>query len=428
MKVAVPKDGNTKRAVNVLPLDEEPDVYKLDKTNSVSFVLRTVPTDANSPTYKYLVRVLQGDESPRQILRWYTDVEKVCTGLNATTLEAKRPIQEACMRPGPLSNYHAALNVRAKMTYNAALQAAEATDRTAGNTNASDTVKQRGEDYYRHVDHLKNGLQNVVTQAMPRKVLAKAKRDMRRYMRKPPNMKVRKYYAALQRINDEELPILPPFKRHQSLTPDEVTDIILFGTPKSWQVEMERQGFDPLEHTIIDVVDFMENLEAAEEHSYQKVEGDKKGSKKSSQSDKKPAAKRKAEFYCEHHGQNTTHDTQDCIVLKRRKQEAASGKKKSFPNKTWVRKADESTSFSKKELAAFVKKTVKQAVANDAHAIEKGEKKRSLDSDSDDDDEGECYLLDALSGDLDGFNYDDIDKMNISDDKKDDEPSDEVSV
>ena len=77
-------------------------------------------------------------------------------------------------------------------------------------------------------------------------------------------MKIREYFHNLQRLNEEELPNLPPFGVGQNLTQDEMLDILLFGTPRSWQNEMERQGFDPMEKTIQEVVDFMENLESVE--------------------------------------------------------------------------------------------------------------------------------------------------------------------
>ena len=60
-------------------------------------------------------------------------------------------------------------------------------------------------------------------------------------------MKVRTYLQHMLRMNQEELPNLPPHNTCQSLLTDELLDIILFGTPKSWQKEMERQGFDPMD-------------------------------------------------------------------------------------------------------------------------------------------------------------------------------------
>jgi hypothetical protein len=81
-----------------------------------------------------------------------------------------------------------------------------------------------------------------------------------RFSCKPMDMKVRNYYQAVGRINDEELPQLPPFGADQSLSTNKVLDILLHGTPKSWQVEMDCQGFDPLDKTIPEVIDFIENM------------------------------------------------------------------------------------------------------------------------------------------------------------------------
>ena len=56
MKVVTPKSDTTKPKNKViLPLLEDNDEYKLDKTNSVTFDLRTIPADNDSPKYKYMV-------------------------------------------------------------------------------------------------------------------------------------------------------------------------------------------------------------------------------------------------------------------------------------------------------------------------------------------------------------------------------------
>ena len=43
-------------------------------------------------------------------------------------------------------------------------------------------------------------------------------------------------------MNMGELEMLPPFRADQVLSNDELLDIILYGTPKGWQKEMDRQG------------------------------------------------------------------------------------------------------------------------------------------------------------------------------------------
>ena len=81
----------------------------------------------------------------------------------------------------------------------------------------------------------------------PKRVLARVKRQVRREMRKPADVKVQDYYNNLVRVNESELTILPPGGHTQSFSADELIDIILCGIPRSWHKEMERQGFDPCE-------------------------------------------------------------------------------------------------------------------------------------------------------------------------------------
>ena len=125
----------------------------------------------------------------------------------------------------------------------------------------------------------------------------------------------------------------------------------------------------------------------------------------------KSSGKKKPTHFCKEHGPNFSHNTKDCRSIN--KTSGGSGKKK-FSNKTWTRKSDDSVSASKKELAAFIKKQIKTSVKELASV----DKKRKADSDE----EGECLLLETLNGKLDGFNYDEMEKLSINDD------GDEISV
>ena len=78
------------------------------------------------------------------------------------------------------------------------------------------------------------------------------------------DMKVRHCFQNLVCLNNEELPNLPPQRANQKLSKDEVLDILLFGTPCSWQTKMEQLGFDPMEHTLVQVAEFMENIKSVE--------------------------------------------------------------------------------------------------------------------------------------------------------------------
>ena len=126
MKVVVPKN-NAAIMVNkepVLPLVVDESINTLKKEDSVTYSLRTDPTDADSPTYKMTVRVLNGSESTRVILRWKKDVIKVLHGLNVTTIENKYTMAETMMRDTPLMLFQGECNKLAREAYDAALAAA----------------------------------------------------------------------------------------------------------------------------------------------------------------------------------------------------------------------------------------------------------------------------------------------------------------
>ena len=166
-----------------------------------------------------------------------------------------------------------------------------------------------------------------------------------------------------------------------------------------------------------EVVDFMENIETLEDDNFEKAKDKSKDKKKSAATS--PAKKKK--FYCSHHGPNNTHDTADCNALKKKSGDF-NKKKKPYPNKTWVKKAAEANSVSKKELAALVQKEAKKVVKKQLAAVSK--KRKGDDSDKD---EADCFLLEELSKGIDGFNYEDMEKLSIND-KEEGEISDEVSV
>ena len=80
-------------------------------------------------------------------------------------------------------------------------------------------------------------------------------------------MRVRDYHQRLVFINTQELTRLPPFNASMQLFNDhDLIDILLFATPKKWQREMDRMGFDPLTKTSVDLLMFMENCESMEDY------------------------------------------------------------------------------------------------------------------------------------------------------------------
>lgn len=269
-------------------------------------------------------------------------------------------------------------------------------------------------------EHLVSGLTDMITYMAPHKALAKQKRWMRRFCRKPADMTIRVFTNHVTRINDDEIPILPPFNGDsQKLSEDEIIDIILNGIPRSWMREMDKQGFDPVEKSLSDVIHFCERMEATEDFEPVRKDGKTKSDNKS-KSHKDKGNSSGGGKYCLLHGKDS-HNTDDCLVLQKKAKALRDNngeRKPAFKNKTWKRDADKSTSSSKKELAAFVKKTARKEL----HAFAK---KRKADSD---DDEESLNAIEEGEVNFSDLNFKDMDNLKIDSSDEEDKDDDEVSV
>ena len=397
MKVAKSAFNDFDRKVQtsaILPLlDEEQD--EDDKTKIRSFKLLTNPTQADSPKFSLSITVLDENASVRAAIKWRTAINKILTGLNLTTGNAKHPVIQELATGAPLQSYNTGTNAnRAARHVAMQVQAVQA----AGNQNPGETndayaarleAARSGVNLpdFNHSD-IESGLNAVMLEICPYKALEKQKRFMRRKMRKPANLSTRAYVSNILRINGEELPMLPPFQANQSLSADEIIDIVTFGIPKSWVRKMDEHDFDPLAKGLGSLVAFCERMEAAEEHqndSETKGTSSKKTSKKH-KSTRNNGGKGK---WCEYH-ETDSHNTSECEVLKKLK--ASKGDSKPpYKNKTWKRKSDDAKSLTKKELNAIARKAGAAAIkkaqrkAAECNAINKRKSDSDDESGSDDD-------------------------------------------
>jgi hypothetical protein len=185
-------------------------------------------------------------------------------------------------------------------------------------------------------------LKSTIKMVCPYKALEKQKRFMRCKMRKPADMKTRIFVNHLHRINFDEIPQLPPFATGQELSKDKLLDIILFGIPKSWVKEMDRQDFDPYEREDIQAkIQFCERMESAEDSNHTQKSGStsKNSNKKTRFSNNKGKPLKGNGKWCEYHKTNT-HNTSECSVMKMMKESErnnSSNKKPFNKNKTWTK-------------------------------------------------------------------------------------------
>ncbi len=111
---------------------------------------------------------------------------------------------------------------------------------------------------------------------------------MRRYLRKPRDMTTREFAACISEMN-QYLKQFPPFEDNQELDEDEIIDILEFGIPHLWQNNMVLQGFDPMESTLAELVDFCKRHEFTKGNKTENSRNNKGTT--SSDSDKKPSAR-----------------------------------------------------------------------------------------------------------------------------------------
>jgi len=298
MKVSVPKDfGNTNKKP-VLPLVPEP-IKSVKKEDLATVNLCSDPGDHASTQVKFSFKGLDGDhETPREILEWRRNVDRALTGLtlNAAGLAACNMCKQF-MRGSALSAFIAKAGTVLVGKKAEAIVAAElARDNCPPATDAGHIVADFNAlraavltanthdtlDYLTEAcgpDAIRDLLNEAVKNLLPNKTLQRVQRHLRREARKPIDMGAKQHIMHVCRINTEEIARCPPaFDHGQCLTADEIIDILLFGTPKSWQREMDRQGFDPLASTVAQAVEFMERIEMSEDFdSDKKVAAVKKG-------------------------------------------------------------------------------------------------------------------------------------------------------
>ena len=279
----------TRRIVNpIIPLDR-PTRANVSKSDSLTFKLRAVPTEADSSTYELTVPYFKTGK-PEELLNFIRDLRKIIVGQNVTTGPNQFALARRLLQGDALAAF----------------------DRAAEATGAETVV------------NFKTVLGELIKHVFPKRAISTQKRYMRRFLRKPREWKTREFAARLVEIN-ELLKQFPPFRDDQQLDTDELLEILEFAVPATWQKAMVLQGFDPLEHTVEEFVEFCERLEFSEDLDETvkgtKSQSDPKDGKSTGYSRAKSSAggkKRKQEdgaTMCPLH-LTTDHDANQCLVLR----------------------------------------------------------------------------------------------------------------
>jgi hypothetical protein len=306
---------------------ERPSKKELKKDECLTFKLRSSPNDANSLTYEITVPFFRNG-SPEELLLFLKLVDRVLAGTNTTSGPNKYALIRRLLQGDALTAFNNAATAE------------------GNETNANYEIC----------------CQKLIKHAFPKKALTDQKRYMRRFLRKPRDMKTRIFMGRLIELNDY-LELFPDFQDNQKLAQDEIMDIAEYGVPNTWQKTMVLQGFNPVDNTPAAFIEFCERLEFAEgsnSNQEMKSQSDSKNAKKGgplhAKTPERGNKKRKnnetePEYYCRLHGPNTSHNTAECKNLKSQadKMRAAymtlpnANKRFKYQNKTWNREEKNKT-------------------------------------------------------------------------------------
>ena len=362
-----PTSNGRRQIVPIVPL-QRPEKKDLTKGDYVTLKCKTRPGDRDSATYDLPIPYFKSG-TPEEFLKWKRNVEKAISGQGATDGPSKYTLTRRLLDGNALT----AFNLKAEEF------------QTETNPNFLEVI----EDLTRHV--------------FPIKALQTQKRYMRRFLRKPRDMKTREYVSRVCEIN-EMLVHFPTADQESKLPNDEMLDLLEFGMPSSWQKAMILQDFDPVDHTIPELVSFCERLELTEPELEKKSPKNDSSSSSSSKKRKKVGFQRdrdnKLEGDCLLHGKNCGHDTHDCRTMKRH---AEAVKKKysdnvghinsnrevqTIFNEAFMNFMDNKKARKKKSTKRSAKelKNFEELKLDESDSDESDRKMFSSDSESDDDD------------------------------------------
>ena len=177
--------------IEFLPAEPE----ELNKTNSRSFELRTVPTDADSAKYKTNIRIINGSEDIRTLVQWKKDTQRVIDGFNLQGYQNQTKMIETIISGSAKQLWNNAKNVCKRKRLETRIRTAEAADRTNNNTAAMDAIRAEAGGWQHarneHPDDVVHCVDIVMEDLLPKNVLARVKRWLRRDCRKPVTMGIR---------------------------------------------------------------------------------------------------------------------------------------------------------------------------------------------------------------------------------------------
>jgi hypothetical protein len=389
------------------PLSLVPSVLTKEQQELVKakkWKIRTIPDKEDSPTATISVRILTGLEPLRATIQGVKEIMAALTGLNLHAPDTMIPVIKLQIEGSALAAFETSIhefNDNNAIKIQIAVEAVAATPagtrvarQTAARTTATAANKLTEENVLK-------ALKEIIVAAAGYKAWTKQVRYMKN-LKKPEHMKLRTFLHHVLRLNQEELPWLPPFHPTPKayIPPDDIRTIIQNSVPEEWKREMDRQNFDIDSGTLIDVVQFCERVEGNIPYSIPKKVKFNNGTNQPDHSKQGKGTASKNGNWCPYH-QTSGHDASDCKVLindpeakpQWKAKTTNDWKTKNGNNKQpWKNKAKEGQTFTKAELHALIAKTKASSIKEYKDKQSANEKrKRNKKGES----EGEGFMMDT---------------------------------
>ena len=322
---------------------DKPEPRKLEKGEYMAMKIRSDPNDVDSLSSELHVPFFSTG-TPEEWFKFLKDLKSVFQGQNLTTGPNQYRTVRLLLKDDALRHFNN-----------------KATELGAETT-----------------AHLKQCIGEVTQWVLPKKALQTQRRYMRRVCRKPRDTSMKDYIARYNELNGY-LAMFNDNGDANKIADDEVMEHMEFAIPHSWQKQMILQGFNVIDSTIDEFIEFCERLEMTDD-TPDKNNDAKKQSKKRKDSDgtstKKSKPQGKNKFLCELCGWNPTHNTSDCRTIKKKIQEAKedfrkhkSGYKPNSDKKvSWKRRSNP----NEEELHTFIKDEIKSSMQSAMKELMKG--------------------------------------------------------
>jgi hypothetical protein len=370
--------GNRSLVIPPIPLARATE-EKTKLTDTCKFKLWSNPGDKESLTYEVVVKLFKSG-TPEEFIQTVIALEKIFKGQDITT--------------GP-EQY----NMCRKVFQNEALTAFNNAATLVGNET---------------VVNLKTVFKKVAATVFPIKAYFTQKQAMRRFMRKPKDMKIRDYVDRLQEINSYLIyfPVKDDEAAATSLPKEEMMDIFLFGIPNSWQKKIVELGFDSIAHTPQEFVEVCERISYGEsddngQKAKAKQNAGNKGAKLQPNSLCKNSNKKSnnSDKYCPLH-KTYGHDANECkVLLAQAKRMSATWQ--AGGNTNYKRQKQEFQAKKTEQMFSFMVNAFKKATENNSNTSNNSEinkKRKANDNFAFDEEFFDQFNLD--NNDKDGEEFD----------------------